>query len=184
MGVRRHAIEQARSRGNLIRAPSRTGSAAACSGQAWRSARRPRPAVGVVSLCNCARRRGGGARLSDAFTARMTLPAETRSAARPLRRARILEPQKLPLSDRVAAGKKHDGDTGACRRNEGQAQHAELSSSCVGRLYLPQSLDIWRQTPCKDCLGGQPGHAGGSSNIEAHAVWSSLTPNSRIKSAR
>jgi hypothetical protein len=27
--------------------------------------------------------------------------------------------------------------------------------------YLPQSLDIWRQTPCKDCFGRQPGHAGG-----------------------
>ena len=54
--------------------------------------------------------------------------------------------------------KSTDGDTGACRRNEGQAQHAELSSSCVGRLYLPQSLDIWRQTPCKDLLGRQPGH--------------------------
>ena len=25
--------------------------------------------------------------------------------------------------------------------------------------YLPQSLDIWRQTPCKDLLGRQPGHA-------------------------
>ena len=46
-----------------------------------------------------------------------------------------------------------------------------------------QSLGIWRQTPCKDLLGRQPGHARRSPIIEARAVWSSLTPNSRIKSA-
>ena len=47
--------------------------------------------------------------------------------------------------------------------------------------YRCQSLDIWRQTPCKDLLGRQPGHAGGSTILEARAVWSSLTPNSRVK---
>ena len=81
--------------------------------------------------------------------------------------------QKLSIETLVPADATRD------KRSMLNAQVAALEG-----WYLPQSLDIWRQTPCKDCFGRQPGHAGGSSIIEAHAVWSSLTPNSRTKSAR
>ena len=98
------------------------------------------------------------ARGSAILLSRTTFPVE--SAALPGRRvARAsLAPRNCRCLIELRQAKSTDGDTGACRRNEGQAQHAELSSSCVGRLYLPQSLDIWRQTPCKDLLGRQPGH--------------------------
>jgi len=149
-----------RGRGNVIRAPSRTGSAAACSGQAWIAARRPRPAVGVVSLCNCARRCGGGARLRDAFIARMTLPAEARSAARPLRRARIVQAAKNSAvcsscgRQKARMGTLLPADATRDKRSMLITQVAALEG-----WYRCQSLDIWRQTPCKDLLGRQPGHA-------------------------
>ena len=171
----RRPIEQTQSQGNLIRAPSRTGSAAACSGQAWISARRPRPAVGVVSLRNCARRRrrrragvsspcsgagrrGGGARLSDAFIARMTLPAEKCSATRPPRRARIAQCRKTVCSScgrqKARMGTLLPADATRDKRSMLSTPVALLEGWC-----RCQSLDIWRQTPCKDLLGRQPGHA-------------------------
>ena len=121
----------------MIRAPSRTGSAAACSGQAWISARRPRPASGV-SLCNCARRCGGGARLSHSSITRTTFPVE--SAALPGRRvARAsLAPRNCRCLLELRQAKSTDGDTAACRRYERQAQHVDYSSSFVGRKYRCQ----------------------------------------------
>ena len=156
-----------RGRGNVIRAPSRTGSAAACSGQAWIAARRPRPAVGVVSLCNCARRCGGGARLSHSSITRMTLPVE--HAALPGRRvARAsLKPRNCRCLLELRQAKSTYGDTAACRRHEGQAQHVDHSSSCVGRLvpvseprYLaPDTLQGLAGETARSCGGAPEAHA-------------------------
>ena len=136
----RRPIEQTQSQGNLIRAPSRTGSAAACSGQAWIAARRPRPAVGVVSLCNRARRRGGSARLtaSRAHRSRRKNSAVCSSCGR----------QKARMGTLLPADATRD------KRSMLITQVAALEGWC-----RCQSLGIWRQTPCKDLLGRQPGHA-------------------------
>ena len=75
------------------------------------------------------------------------------------------------------------GDTAACRRHEGQAQHvdgyqvAALEGEADGT-----SFGIWRQTPCKDLLGRQPGHAIGARRHTRSLVLPDR-PNA-IKSAR
>ena len=177
------AIEQARSRGILIRAPSRTGSAAACSGQAWISARRPRPAVGVVSLCNCARRRGGGARLSHSSITRTTFPVESA----------VLAGRRVA---RASSSRKTGAVCSSCGRQKarmGTLLPADATRDKRSMLITPvallegwcrcQSLDIWRQTPCKDLLGASRSRRSPSSRPR-HTQSGRLTPNSRIKSAR
>ena len=126
------------------------------TGQAWRSARRPRPAprvfVAVLGRDGAAR----APRSGDSFITRMTLPVE-HAALAGRRVARAPERRKTgAVCAWRAAGQRRDGDTAACRRNEGQAQHVDYSSSCVGRLVPASAPRVWRQTLCKDLLGRQP----------------------------
>ena len=64
----------------------------------------------------------------------MTLPVEHAAlAGRRVARA-SLKPQNRRCLRELRQAKRRDGDTAACRRNEGQAQHVDYSSSCFLRL--------------------------------------------------
>ena len=90
----------------------------------------------------------------------MTLPVETRSTTRPPRRARIAQAAKNSAvcsscgRQKARMGTLLPADATRDKRSMLITQVAALEGWC-----RCQSLDIWRQTPCKDLLGRQPGHA-------------------------
>ena len=90
----------------------------------------------------------------------MTLPAEARSAGRPPRRARVYSSRKNAAvcsscgRQKARMGTLLPADATRDKRSMLMTPVAALEGWC-----RCQSLDIWRQTPCKDLLGRQPGHA-------------------------
>ncbi len=113
--------------------------------------------MGVVSLCNRARRRGGSARLtaSRAHRSRRKNSAVCSSCGR----------QKARMGTLLPADATRD------KRSMLITQVAALEVWC-----RCQSLGIWRQTPCKDLLGRQPGHA---AELQRH-TRSLVLPDSQL----
>ena len=120
----------------------------------------------------------------------MTLPVEHAAlAGRRVARA-SLKPQNRRCLRELRQAKRRDGDTAACRRNEGQAQHVDYSSSCFLRLvpasaprYLaPDALQglAWETAggaPSSSSCLGESGPAVPHESLVPHVPHVCSTPN-------
>ena len=116
------------------------------------------------------------ARGSAILLSRTTFPVE--SAALPGRRvARAsLAPRNCRCLIELRQAKSTDGDTAACRRYEGQAQHVDYSSSFVGRKYRCQ-FSISSARHLQGLLGSQVMPAGAPSSRHTRSL---VLPDSQL----